>query len=252
MALSANGVAVILGTMCESRPSTFLQIVVGQQILVGGLSALAIVAVVSETQAQEHEQRAAISAYGLVGLAGEVDTTITTTAGGRSTSADGETDLNPTLGFGLRAEFPALLPWLVVGALVEFGWIAPDAVAWLMMAGDDERYLAVDLDGWIKGRHVIELGDLALELYVGVPLGLTIGEEYNEALDAGFGFNLGVLAGAQLLLLDRLLGVFVDAGWRFHQVFYSETVTTLVGQTDISQRVSWHQFAVNFGASLGF
>ena len=68
--------------------------------------------------------------------------------GGSVRRAGIDADLDPTLGFNLRSDFP-VLRYLVLGPLIQFGAWRPSA------ASDRDYYLDVDL--FVRGRLPIEL-----------------------------------------------------------------------------------------------
>src|SRR5690606_15269012 len=77
-----------------------------------------------------------------------------------------ESDLDATVGFGLRLELP-VITYLTVGAQLGFGWMKIDGV--------DDRDAILDLpDLIVRGRYPIELGGGVLEPYVGFLIGGTL------------------------------------------------------------------------------
>ena len=144
-------------------------------------------------------------------------------------------DLDPTVGLGLRYQMP-LNGLLSVGGLFEFRSFEEDQ--------STDRQSVLDFDLFLKASFGVLVGSRDLEVYGLVPLGLSIGPT-DDDLDrlgarTGFGFNLGLLAGAQLLVTESV-GLFVEMGWRRHQVFYDSDV----GDFDVAA----NQFALNLGAA---
>lgn len=160
-----------------------------------------------------------ISAHFALAFAGNVETS--TFLGSIDTA------LAPTLGAGIRFEYP-VLRYLGIGALVELVSFNPE---------DLDRQAALDLDILLKGRYPLSLGANELVLYVAVPLGGTV--LFVEDADNYRGFNTGILAGAELVL-GGPISVFGEFGWRYHGV----------GENDVSLRT--HQAALNLGASFIF
>ncbi len=189
------------------------------------LSAFALAAPASAQKAQGPQQQVAGSL--VLGFGGEAE--ISSDAGSASF------DLDPTVGVGLRYQLP-VSDLLSVGGLFEFRSFEEDQ--------STDRQSVLDLDLFLKASYGIVLGSRDLELYGLVPVGLSIGptDDDLDALGAstGFGFNLGLLAGAQLLVTENV-GLFVEMGWRRHQVFYDSRF----GDFDVTA----NQFAMNLGAA---
>ncbi|MFK7998332.1 MAG: hypothetical protein AB8H86_02000 [Polyangiales bacterium] len=159
-----------------------------------------------------------VSAHFALAFAGDAETS--------SILGSIDVPLAPTLGAGVRFEYP-VLKYLGIGALVELVSFNPE---------DLDRQAALDLDILIKGRYPLSLGSSELVLYVAVPLGGTV--LFVEDADNYRGFNMGILGGAELVLGGGPLSLFAEFGWRYHGV----------GDDDVSLRT--HQAALNLGASL--
>ncbi|MEO0324028.1 MAG: outer membrane beta-barrel protein [Myxococcota bacterium] len=144
-------------------------------------------------------------------------------------------DLDPTVGLGLRYQVP-LSRRLSLGGLFEFRSFEEDQ--------STDRQSVLDFDLFVKASFGVVLGSKDVELYGLVPLGLSIGPTDDDldrlGASTGFGFNLGLLAGVQLLVTERV-GLFVEMGWRRHQVFYDSDL----GDVDVTA----NQFAMNLGAA---
>ena len=103
----------------------------------------------------------------------------------------------------------------------------------------------IDFDIWLKGGTRFDVGPGALDVYAGVPFGLTVGViPSGDDRDAYAGYNLGILVGAQYWF-DRF-GIFTDLGYRFHK---------LIDRSDdsgnrFSYRIS--QLAWHIGGSVAF
>lgn len=178
-----------------------------------------------------------LGAYLALGLGGEIDLDSDAPAGSVDTDAD------PTVGFGLRAEVP-VHEYVAVGGLFELLTFESDV--W------GERESVFDIDVWVKGRYRFELAPgLILEPYIGVPFGLSLAvlaDPNDLASDAVWpGFNIGVLAGAAVLLQERF-GAFLELGWRHHQVFAE--ANTFLGDIDFA--VKTNQVALHLGFMVAF
>lgn len=177
-----------------------------------------------------------LAAYLALGVGGDADVTT-----GRSTSS---VSLDPTVGFGARLEVP-VHEYVAIGGIFELLTFEADTVF------ADEREAVVDFDVWVKGRYRIELsGGLAIEPYLGLPFGLTLAvldDPDGEGDEVWPGFNIGVLAGA-MLIIDSRFGALIELGWRHHQVF--NEARTFLG--DIDLEIETNQFAMHFGGFFVF
>lgn len=167
--------------------------------------------------------------YLALGLAGEAEYAVD------ASSID--LDLDPTVGFGVRGEYP-VHEYFAIGGLFELLTFEPEDTVFF----DSEREAVFDIDLWLKGRYTIAIqSDLALELYAGLPFGLALAV-LNDPDGTGdetyAGYNIGILAGAMLLFGDHF-GGFFELGWRHHGVFHEEN------NTDFS--VNTHQLGMHFG-----
>lgn len=152
-------------------------------------------------------------------------------------SSSGFGDVTQSLGpaptFGARLELP-LGNALVLGGFVDFVSIQTSNPP----RGAD-RLSLVGAGLWVKLRMVLALQRSLIELYVGVPLGVSIWIPPSSAFDAEAGLALGVLAGAQAHITPRL-AFFVEAGVRFDYFSLSGTET------------SYFQGSFHGGLSFGF
>ncbi len=155
---------------------------------------------------------------------------------------EGEFDLDPGIGFGLRVE-RKVADWLAIGGLFEMLAAKADGV--------DDRFFFIDADIFGKVMYEAQLsGSMGLELYGLIPFGFTVGMDGDDTFGdevRAFGLNTGLLAGA-MLLLDGF-GIFVELGFR-HRSVWDEVDTFLGGARDV--RLGVTQFAMNFGASVTF
>jgi hypothetical protein len=195
---------------------------------------LALCVVPASSRADDVEYQ--LSPYLLVAGAGDVK--INSTA----PSAIDTWGANASVGFGTRFE-AALSRYITVGGLFEYA--ALQRVGFSVFGAPDKDKL-MDFDVWVKGGTRLELGPGELEVYGGVPFGLTVSvttiTDEREALP---GYNLGLLGGARYWF-DRF-GVFTELGYRFHKVIdgsYNDT------NVRVSYRIS--QLAWHLGGSVAF
>lgn len=162
-------------------------------------------------------------------------------AEGRVGGVSASEGLDVTAGFGLRAEVP-LHEYFLIGGSFELLTFETNGVF-------SERESIFDIDVWARGRYPIDLGSFTIEPYVGVPLGLSLAVLANPARGSDDrvwpGWNIGILAGAALVF-EAPFSVFVEVGWRHHQVFTSVDVA---GGT-LDYELATHQFAVQLGAAF--
>jgi hypothetical protein len=148
-----------------------------------------------------------------------------------------ESDLDATVGFGLRLEVP-VLEYLTLGGQLGFNFMKIDGV--------DDRDPLLDLpDLIVRGRYPIQLNSGLLEPYVGFLVGGTLhilGEGDNK--DTAYGWNVGVLFGAQYFFTD-MVGALVEVGWHRHAANHN-----VAGDADA--KFSMNQAALNFGVSFLF
>jgi hypothetical protein len=125
----------------------------------------------------------------------------------------GASALASTYGFNLRGDVP-IERFLVVGPLIQFGSWRPDA------SPAPSRSYYIDADLYIRARLPISLGSTNLQLWLGVPVGLTfdiLGSGMANVSGAGLGWNIGVLGGGAVHLTPKL-GLFAELGWVQHKV----------------------------------
>ncbi len=173
-----------------------------------------------------------LSAFFGLGFGGSWDVD----AGGLGTDGD----LDATVGFGLRFEVP-LLDYLTVGGQLGFNFPKID--------GADSREAWLDIpDLIVRGRYPVQLGPGVLEPYVGFLIGGTIsilGEDDNK--DTAYGWNVGVLFGAQYLFTERF-GALFEIGWNRHAASHDQS--TPLGDVEIDY--SANQALMNFGFTTLF
>ena len=179
--------------------------------------------------------RAYLGAHLALGFGGDADT--------NAGDLRGSAALDPTAGFGLRADIP-LHDYVSVGGMFEALTFETESTG---SGFETERKWALDFDVLARVRYPIELSGLVLEPYVALPFGLTIAmlDDPDGSGDEPWpGWNVGVLAGAYLFSTALRIGGFLELGWRHHQV-YTESRGVFGGNIDI--KVVTNQFAVNLG-----
>jgi hypothetical protein len=152
-------------------------------------------------------------------------------------AADTETDLDTTLGIGLRAEVP-VLKFLSIGGLFEAAAYQTD----IPFFEDDTRW-GLDFDFFVRGRYLFVFEDVAVEPYVALPIGFSLGflqDPDSPAEDEAWpGWNVGVLGGIYVISKVGIGGLF-ELGWRHHEAYNSNAIDDLA--------VSTNELAMNVGA----
>ena len=162
-----------------------------------------------------------------------------------------EVDTNASVGFGARFETP-LTDFLAIGGLFEYAALQRAGVS-LPFVGTvtPDKDKLIDFDIWLKAGTRFEIGPGELEVYGGVPFGLTLGvTSVSGERETYPGYNLGLLGGAQYWFGEPgapRFGLFTELGYRFHKVIDR----SLQGSdTRVSYRISqlrWH-----LGGSIAF
>jgi hypothetical protein len=163
---------------------------------------------------------------------------------GGSVEEDGlKSDLVTTLGANLRADIP-VAGYVLLGPLIQFGAWRPDPPG---PAPTRDYYF--DIDFFVRGRIPIELDSVALQLWGGVPIGLTLsllGSDSAQTLDGfGVGWNVGVLFGGAIHFTKKF-GMFAEVGWLQHSMSHSREVGT--GEADFRLK----QGNANLGFVFGY
>lgn len=216
-----------MGGMPHTLGSGVRALLTGLLVVLGG-------SVASTATAQEDDPR--LAAALALGLGGDADITTGFPA------LDGSVDLDPTVGFGVRGEFP-LHRYFVLGGSFELMTFELDG------GGTDfEREEVFDFDGILRARYPVELSaeSIWVEPYVALPVGFSMGVFPEGDGDQVWpGWNLGVLAGAYLLVPPHV-GFFLELGWRHHQVYSDVEVLG----TNRDRKIVTNQFALQLGAAL--
>lgn len=111
-------------------------------------------------------------------------------------------------GLGARLEIP-LHDYVVIGPLLDFHVLTPGR---FLGIGPD-RITALTFGVWSKGRYELELAGHPLEVYVGIPLGLSIYFSDARGWDTEVGVSVGLMFGAQFFLNERI-GFLLENGFR--------------------------------------
>lgn len=177
-----------------------------------------------------------LAAHFALGFGGDADW--------RTGSIGDSVSLDPTVGFGARAEIP-VLGYLALGGMFEGRGFQPVSSAFF----SPERYWVFDIDALVRVRYLFTLveGALILEPYLALPIGFTVGNLPDVGGPLGAekawpGFNVGAMLGAYFHTSARL-GVLFELGYRHHEAF------TNFGPDGTSASLATNQFAMNIGLS---
>lgn len=147
-------------------------------------------------------------------------------------------DLDPSLVVGLRLIHP-MQTYVTLGTELRL-------IRYRGEDGDDRSSL-IDFSFMPAVRYPFAIGDLELEPYLGLPLGLTVNvlneDPPGDAGKGSVGFHIGVLAGLAMQLPFGL-GFFVEAGWLHHQAFDSDDIARY--------RLTLNQAAFHVGVTYAF
>lgn len=212
---------------------TELRTILGPSLLLAGV----LLAPSLASAQMQHDRHMRIAAHLALGLAGEYDASASSGLGSGST---GDSNLEPSVGFGLRAEMP-VLDFLSVGGMFEAITYEPDVRG-------SEREWAFNFDLLLRLRYMFEVirGDLFLEPYLALPVGFTLGvlPLIGDDSDSAWpGWNIGALAGLAILTASRL-GGFIELGWRHFDIYNSDRVP-VVG--DVDYQITVNELALNLG-----
>jgi len=125
-------------------------------------------------------------------------------------------DLDTTLGFNLRADQP-VAKYVLLGPMVQLGSWRPD------VSPEASHNYYVDLDFVLRFRAPITTSTLNYQLWLGMPIGLTLDMLGDGGPDTslGLGWNIGVLFGGAVHFTPKL-GLFAEVGWEQHRIEHSQ------------------------------
>lgn len=155
----------------------------------------------------------------------------------RTQGLDGSSDMRVGGGLGLRLEIP-VHKYVVVGPLLDYHVLNPDNIGILGI----DNFHALTFGVWSKGRYVLDLAGHPFEVYIGIPMGLSIYVSDNAGVDTGVSVSIGLMFGAQLFLNDRI-GFLFETGFR--RDGFRDRID---GGNDIRYRTV--QFVMNAGISI--
>ncbi|MCA9577576.1 MAG: hypothetical protein R3B40_05480 [Polyangiales bacterium] len=137
-------------------------------------------------------------------------------------------------GLGLRVEIP-LHEYFVLGPMVDFHVLTLDP----LLIGDRFRINTLTFGVWSKGRYLFDLSGHPFEVYVSVPMGLSLYFADQPGWDTQVGVSVGLLLGAQLFINERF-GFLLENGFRRD------------GFREDGLKYRTLQFVMNAGISIAF
>jgi hypothetical protein len=141
--------------------------------------------------------------------------------------------LDPTVGFLVSGDFP-VGRYVLLGPLVQFGAWHADFLP------TSSRNYTLDLDFAARARLPVTSSWANYQVWVGVPLGLTLdflGQEQEGVPGAGLGWNLGILYGGAIHVHPKY-ALFAEAGFAYQRMSHR-------GDQVLDFRLG--QWTVNFG-----
>jgi len=122
----------------------------------------------------------------------------------------------PVLGANARTDLP-IAKYILVGPMLEFAVTEPN------------YYL--DLDVTLRARIPIDVGNVQVQIWGGMPIGLTFSflkddfaHSFTPDLDAfALGWNIGVLFGGAVHF-SREFGLFTELGWQQHTMSHGREI----------------------------
>jgi hypothetical protein len=139
-------------------------------------------------------------------------------------------------GLGVRLEIP-IHQYVVLGPMLEYQVINTDSV----LGFDLANVHSLNFGLWSKGRYVLDLAGNPFEVYVAIPIGLSI--YVGDDMDTEVGVAVGLMFGAQLFINDRI-GFLLETGFR------RDGFRERDRDFDITVRLRTMQFVMNAGISV--
>ncbi len=122
-------------------------------------------------------------------------------------------DSDTTLGFNVRADTP-VAKYVLLGPMLQFGSWRPDVTP----AADHNYY--VDLDLVLRFRAPITTSKLNYQLWLGMPIGISVEKLAADDAPIGLGWNIGVLFGGAVHFTPKF-GLFGEVGWEQHRITHA-------------------------------
>lgn len=158
--------------------------------------------------------------YGGFSLAVGGDAQVSTNIG--NLSGNGRGPLDPTIGIQAGADY-------VLGDYFSIG--GETRLLWSKVDGGGDRTLLWDIDVKPRGRYAF--GNIPLEVYGALPVGLTVANPPGNN-DGRVGFNVGLLAGANYWFTSHI-AINTELGWVFHRYGFRNNDLGYTGTVKMNQ-----------------
>lgn len=122
-------------------------------------------------------------------------------------------DLDSTYGVMLRGDSP-VAKYVLLGPMLQLGSWRPATTP-----ASDHNYF-IDLDFVIRFRAPITTQQLNYQLWLGMPVGISVDVPGDSAQNLGIGWNIGVLFGGAVHFTPKF-GLFTEVGWEQHRMAHS-------------------------------
>jgi len=173
-------------------------------------------------------------------------------------TANIEDDLLVSYGFEAELSFP-VHTFVTIGVLGRMLWM--NLEEW-----DDnniDRSMTLDLDAVLRVRYPVTSGTIAIEPYLGIPVGLSfsfLNDDVAQAWPAwanvetssNIGWNIGIIGGA-IFWVARQVGILAEIGWSHHFLSneFSWRISTIAsGQSDVDSYLD--EVALDLGVAVSF
>jgi hypothetical protein len=158
--------------------------------------------------------------------------------GGTTKAGSTEAQLDNTYGASVRSDFP-VVEYLLLGPLIQVGAWRPD------LSPTIARSVYADIDFYLRGRVPFDLESVDLQVWAGVPIGLSLSSltvDLTQSVERfGVGWNCGVLAGAAIHFTEAF-GLFAEGGFVWHDLSHHR----LVGTGNQHRRIAQSNLNVGF------
>ncbi len=156
---------------------------------------------------------------------------------------DVDDDLKASIGFDAFVEY-AFMRYLAIGARSSLVWWNADS----FQDAEISRSFLWTIDALAKAKYPFAIENLAAEVFLAVPLGLTVSAPSGEIdgnPDVAPGFNIAIMGGFALWFTETI-GAYTQVGWQWHWV--SHELREPDPNVDVAARLS--QLRWTFGLTL--
>jgi hypothetical protein len=126
---------------------------------------------------------------------------------------DVDDDLLASIGFDVFVEY-AFMKYIALGARSSLVWWNADS----FQDADISRSFLWTIDAMAKAKYPFAIENLGAEVFLAVPLGLTVSVpsgEINGNPNVAPGFNIAIMGGFALWFTEQI-GAYTQLGWQWH------------------------------------